>query len=74
MENQKVNERGVSKLAEIWVKSTEVEGHEILPHFPRKINQKIPSKLFFLYPMEWSGSPKNKSNWTKYRNENIPIF
>jgi len=74
MANQKVNERGVSKLAEIWVKSTEVEGHEILPPLPAQNQTKIPSKLFFLYPMEWSGSPRNESIWTKYRNENIPIF
>lgn len=44
------------------------------PPLPAQNQTKIPSKLFFLYPMEWSGSPRNESIWTKYRNENIPIF
>ena len=44
MANQKVNERGVSKLAEIWVKSTEVEGHEILPPLPAQNQSKNPVK------------------------------
>jgi len=60
MANQKVNERGVSKLAEIWVKSTEVEGHEILPHFPRKIKQK--SRQNSSFSIQWNGQAPRETN------------
>jgi len=61
MANQKVNERGVSKLAEIWVKSTEVEGHELLPPLPAQ-NQSKKSRQNSSFSIQWNGQDPRKTN------------
>lgn len=76
--------RCLNLAAETWVNSNllklfdrkTVMKSSPLGYFSRKSNQKSRQNSSLSLSMDWSGSPKNKQNWTKYRNRNgnIPIF